>query len=268
MNRMAPESDQIGALAPAVRNVLRVAVLTAGAALLAAGLTAAADPPTQVEPAAPVSLFDGKTLDGWRVAAKLADRGKTFWTVRDGAITCDSRGQKDHDYVWLVSDGEYADFELSLKVRGYRDSPGNSGVQVRSRWDEVAQLLDGPQVDINPPAPFRTGLLYDETRETHRWIHPSLPDWRIDPAQGPAHWVWKYSGEGDGWNLLDIACRGTRIRTTLNGVQMADFNGAGILDDAAHRSHNVGLKGHIALQLHTHDDLYIQFKDLLLRVLP
>src|SRR5512136_1064346 len=49
-------------------------------------------------------LFDGKTLSGWQVACKPEDRGKAFWGVRDGAITCDSRGRKDHDYVWVVRD--------------------------------------------------------------------------------------------------------------------------------------------------------------------
>ena len=45
------------------------------------------------------------------------------------------------------------------------------------------------------------------------------------------------------------------------------FDGTGILDDAAHRSHNVGLHGHLALQLHAGDDLKIRFKDLRIRSL-
>jgi hypothetical protein len=67
------------------------------------------------------SLFDGRTLEGWRVEAKPADRGKDFWTVVDGAIQCDSLGRKDHDYVWLVSEREFGDFELRLKVRSFQE---------------------------------------------------------------------------------------------------------------------------------------------------
>jgi hypothetical protein len=204
------------------------------------------------------SLFDGKTLEGWRVAAKPADADKGFWKVQDGAITCDSRGRKDHDYVWLIRDGEYGDFELNLKVRGYRESPGNSGVQVRSRYDYDAFWMNGPQIDVHPPTPWRTGLIYDETREIRRWIFPSLPDWKIDPSQGPKRWEWNY----DGWNDLQIVCRGTNIATKLNGIPMAEFQGRGILDDDAHRKHNVGLKGHLAFQLHAGDDLLIQYKDI------
>jgi hypothetical protein len=136
---------------------------------------------------------------------------------------------------------------------------------VRSRYDRSAFWLDGPQVDVHPPAPWRTGLIYDETREARRWIFPSLKNWEIDPASGPEKWKWKYSDEGDGWNDLQVVCRGSNIRTVVNGLPIADLDGAGLLDDEAHRRHNVGLTGHIALQLHTGDDLYVQYKDLIIR---
>jgi hypothetical protein len=214
------------------------------------------------------ALFDGKTLNGWRVAAKPQDRDKGFWRVETGLITCDSRGRADHNYVWLIHENEYADFDLTLKVRSFRESNGNSGVQVRSRYDDTIGWLDGPQIDVNPPAPWRTGLIYDETREMKRWISPSLKDWRIEESQAPKSWKWRHSGEGDGWNDLRIVCRGPSIKTWVNRLPMADFNGEGILNDEAHRKHNVGMKGHIALQLHIKDDLYIQYKDIMIRVLP
>jgi hypothetical protein len=210
-----------------------------------------------------VRLFDGSTLAGWYAASKPADRHKTFWSVRDGAITCDSLGRKDHDYVWLMREGEFADFELTARVRGFRESPGNSGIQVRSRYDENAGWLDGPQVDIHPPAPWRSGLIYDETREARRWIFPSLPNWDIDASQGPAKWKW----EADGWNEIRIVCRGARIQTWVNGLPIADLDGEGLLNDEAHRSRRVGMSGQIALQLHSKDELRIQYKDLLLRKL-
>ncbi len=212
-------------------------------------------------------LFDGRTLNGWHVAAKPEDAGKAFWQVRDGAITADSLGQPEHDYVWLVSDEEFGDFELVLLVRGYRHSPGNSGVQFRSRYDENAEWLDGPQVDVHPPTPWRTGLIYDETRETKRWIHPSLEDWKIEPSQGPTDWKWRYADEGDGWNEVRIIARGTKVTTVVNGITITDFDAAGILDDEAHRAHDVGLRGHFALQLHMNDELLIQFKDIRVRAL-
>jgi hypothetical protein len=86
-------------------------------------------------------------------------------------------------------------------------------------------------------------------------------------AQGSKNWTWKFSDEGDGWNDLRIVCRGTNIRTWLNGNPVADFNGDGLLNDENHRARNVGMKGHIALQLHIKDDLYIQYKAIFVRVL-
>lgn len=210
------------------------------------------------------SLFDGRTLAGWRVEARPEDRSKTFWQVRDGAIVCDSLGRKDHDYVWLVSDEEFSDFELTLEVRGFADSPGNSGLQFRSRYDTALGWLHGPQVDIHPPAPWRTGLIYDETRETRRWIFPSLKDWNIEPSQGPASWRW----EANGWNQIRLICQGLRIRTEVNGVAIADYDGAGVLDDAAHQAHNVGRRGHLALQLHSRDELHIAYRQIRIRPLP
>jgi hypothetical protein len=215
-----------------------------------------------------ISLFDGETLDGWRIASRPEDAEKNYWTIRGGAITCDSRERSKHDYVWLITNREYADFDLKLKVRSFRASPGNSGVQIRSRYDADSFWLDGPQIDIHPPAPFRTGLIYDETRGVRRWIFPSLPGWDIAHGQGVREPKWKHSDEGDGWNDLLIECRGTRIRTTVNGVPAADYDGSGVLDDDLHKRRNVGARGNIALQLHAGDDLYIQFKDIYVRPAP
>lgn len=209
------------------------------------------------------SLFDGKSLAGWSVEAKAADRAKAFWSVADGAIQADSIGRPDHDYVWLIHEREFADFELQLKVRDFKESPGNSGVQIRSRWDAPAEWLHGPQVDIHPPTPWRTGLIYDETRETRRWIYPSLPDWNITPEQGPKQWKWNAGA----WNDIAVTARGGRITTKVNGVVITDQDLSAILNDAAHQRHNAGMKGHIALQLHTRDELKIQFKDIRIREL-
>jgi hypothetical protein len=219
-----------------------------------------------------IHLFNGKDLDGWRVESTPKDRGKVFWKVVDGAIECDSLGRTDHDYVWLVTEREFGDFELKVQFQAFRESPGNSGIQVRSRFDGSPDAIsggwmDGPQVDIHPPDPWRTGLIYDETREERRWIHPSLPDWNIDRAQGPEKVVFFFAEQEPGWNDLRIICDGLRIQTYLNGLRVADFDGSGILDSESHLRRRVGLSGHIALQLHSRDELKIRFRDLRLRPL-
>jgi len=217
-----------------------------------------------------ISLFNGHDLTGWSVQCTAPDREKTFWSVNQGSILCDSLGRPDHHYVWLLSDDEFGDFELRLKFQAYRDSPGNSGIQFRSRFDPTGEgWLDGPQVDIHPPTAmaWRTGLIYDETREEKRWVFPGLKDAKIDPGFAPPKHIFKYADDGDGWNELTLICRGTHVQTIINGIVRTDWDGHGVLDNAAHRAHQVGLNGHFALQLHVRDQLRIRFKDIQVRKL-
>ena len=51
-------------------------------------------------------------------------------------------------------------------------------------------------------------------------------------------------------------------KTVINGVTVADCDGTGRLDDETHRAHNVGMKGHIALQIHKNDQVKIRFRDI------
>jgi hypothetical protein len=57
------------------------------------------------------------------------------------------------------------------------------------------------------------------------------------------------------------------MMTVLEDVTVADYDGAGRLDDEAHQSHRVGLKGHIGLQIHPGKELLIRFKDIQVREL-
>ncbi len=217
-----------------------------------------------------LSLFNGTSLEGWHVASVDKDRDRNFWRVKDGTIECNSIGSQDHDYIWLCTDKEYADFELQLKLQAFRESKGNSGVQVRSRYDRSESAprggwLDGPQVDIHPPAPWRTGLIYDETRKARGWICPPSPGSAIKREQGPEEVVFKYAEDGDGWNEMKIICQGTRMITILNGLIVCDEDFTGILDNQAHQLYNVGMKGRIALQLHAKSELKIRFKDIYIK---
>ncbi|MBN2329774.1 MAG: DUF1080 domain-containing protein [Candidatus Omnitrophica bacterium] len=214
------------------------------------------------------SLFNGRDLTGWTVQCKPEDRGKDFWRVEDGAILADSIGHTGHDYVWLTTNREYRDFILRLRFQAFRDSPGNSGVQVRSRYDQEEGWLNGPQIDINPPGPWRTGMMWDETRGNQRWIFPDLPkgEW-VNESMADPGLIFHYHGDAPAWNDLEIRVEGFKVQTRLNGVLVTDFDGAGLLNDEAHRSRCVGEAGLIALQIHTGDQLKIRYKDIKIREL-
>jgi hypothetical protein len=211
-------------------------------------------------------LFDGESLSGWMVKSRPTDRDKAYWRVEDGTITADVPEGSNHDYIWLLTEAEYDDFELELKVQTYAFGSGNSGIQVRSRYDDEAGWLDGPQVDIHPPGPWRSGFIYDETRGAQIWLAPITgPPSLGTEADAPDGWNWLHADEDDRWNDVRILCRGTHILTVINGVTVADYDGTGRLDDEHHRLRNVGLNGHIGLQIHPGGRMLIRFKDIRLR---
>ena len=63
-----------------------------------------------------VSLFDGKTLDGWTIKSLPKDRelAAKAWTVDRGTIFANTLGHKEHFYIMLVANQEYGDFILRL----------------------------------------------------------------------------------------------------------------------------------------------------------
>jgi hypothetical protein len=90
----------------------------------------------------------------------------------------------------------------------------------------------------------------------------------VNQAMANPDLVFYYADEGPGWNTLEIAAVGTRITALLNGILVTNYDGAGVLDDTIHRAHDVGLTGHIALQIHKGDQLRIRFRDIAIAELP
>ena len=212
-------------------------------------------------------IFNGKDLNGWEIKCTEQDRGKQYWYVKDGILVANSMGDSLHDYIWLQYKETLSDFHLKLKFQALKGNSGNTGIQIRSRYDEEAEWLNGPQIDIHPSGPWRTGMMWDETRGNQRWIFPDLPDgeW-VSPEMAIGTAPFYYEGDaGRNWNKMEIIAEGMHIASFLNGVQITDFNGEGILDDPIHTSRQVGLEGNILLQIHTGDQLEIRFRDIELR---
>ena len=88
-----------------------------------------------------------------------------------------------------------------------------------------------------------------------------------DKAPPAAHQTrLKYAdNDPDAWNTLDLICSGMKIKTSINGRIISNFDATGVLDDDLHKVHNVGTTGKIALQLHKGDELLIRFKDIEIR---
>jgi hypothetical protein len=200
------------------------------------------------------SLFDGKTLEGWTVNCLPRDKKEaaTAWSVDRGTILANTIGHPEHFYIMLATKKEYGDFVLRLRIQVERGVRGNSGIQIRSRYNAETGWMQGPQIDINPPNPPLTGKLWNEGPGPHRWLSN-------EPVEG---FKFSYADEGEGWNDLEITAQGMRIKSVLNGVTVVDYDGSGVLDDELHKQTNVGTRGVIGLQLHAHDELKLRFKDI------
>jgi hypothetical protein len=88
-----------------------------------------------------VSLFDGKTLNGW----KASDRAGSFRVV-DGQIAVD--GPRSHlFYVGNSPEADYKDFELNVDVL---TRPGaNSGIYFHTQFQQSGWPEKGFEVQIN-----------------------------------------------------------------------------------------------------------------------
>ena len=69
------------------------------------------------------------------------------------------------------------------------------------------------------------------------------------------------------WNELEIKVEGLDVQSWLNGVQMTDLSGDGVLNDPTHKKYNVGESGFVALQLHIRDELKMYYKDIFVKEL-
>jgi type 1 glutamine amidotransferase len=212
------------------------------------------------------ALFNGRDLSGWLYQCRPADRPLAAFTVDHGSIWAHLTAGEKHDNCWLTTERVYGDFDLRLKFQSVRGDLGNSGVQIRCLYDESLFEMEGPQLDIHPRAPWRTGMLYDETRGTNRFLCPAGTPQQMSAKLAAPNFRFYFASEGPGWNTMEIRAQGSHIVCTLNDVVVSDFHDTtGILTDAAHQKYQVGVKGHIALQLHADFPLDMRFKDIEIR---
>ena len=210
-------------------------------------------------------LFNGKDLSGWTVKCKPEDQFKKYWSVENGYIKVNSLGDKNHDYIWLMTNKEFKDFSLKLKFAAFKSSSGNSGVQIRSRYDESESWLDGPQIDIHPSGPWRSGMMWDETRGMNRWIYPNIVKGKwVNESMRDEIPKFYYSDDVLQWNDMEITVDGWKVLTYLNGTKITDFESKELLTTEHHRKYKVGKKGHICLQLHIKDELKMYYKDIMI----
>jgi hypothetical protein len=184
--------------------------------------------------AAPVPLFDGKTLTGW----EIPEAEKKWWKVEDGKIVGGSMEEKVPLNTFLGTTKSYADFDLRFKVKlTQKEGFANSGIQVRSLRGKDGHM-SGYQVDAGIGY---WGTIWDEHRRNKKIAVP------VDEA------ALKSVVKDWDWNEYRILCEGPRIRTWINGVLAIDFTEA---DSSIPRD------GLIGFQAHSGGKFLVEFKDI------
>ncbi len=180
-----------------------------------------------------VSLFDGKTLDGWQGSVD-------GYVAEDGKLVCRKHGGGN-----LYTKKEYSDFIFRFD---YKLEPGgNNGVGIRTPLEGTPgfvameiQILDDsfPEYQNFMPVQFN-GSIYGAVAAKRGHMKPV--------------------GQ---WNAMEIAAKGTQIKVTLNGAVILDADTGKIGPKRIHDHDLIGLqrtKGYIAFCGHGHR---VEFRNL------
>lgn len=180
-----------------------------------------------------VSLFDGKSFNGWE-----GDTQRT-WRIVDGAIVGGTLSERVPRNEFVATKRGYTNFILRLKFKLVgTEGFVNGGVQIRSqRATNPPNEMIGYQADIGDGW---WGALYDETRRNKVLTKPEA---------GVVEKVLKHNE----WNDYEIRCEGKRIRLSINGQQTIDYTEP---DDS------IPQHGLIGLQVHGGGKTEISYKDI------
>ncbi|NQU24858.1 MAG: DUF1080 domain-containing protein, partial [Candidatus Nealsonbacteria bacterium] len=174
-------------------------------------------------------------LDGWEQHG-----GKAKYTIEDGVIVGQSVPNTSNSF--LCTKERFGDFELVFEVKV--DKGLNSGVQIRSNIKEKDRVW-GPQVEIET-APGESGYVYGEA--TGRgWLSQ---DRSVKDAIN-----------NDKWNEYRVLCKGTNVKTWINGTAIANLT-----DEQSSR------EGLIGLQVHgvggREAPMFVRWRNIKIRKLP
>lgn len=202
-----------------------------------------------------VSLFDGKTLNGWHGFNKTG--AIPNWAIEDGAMVCLGAAADAHGGD-IVTDAEYENFELKWDWKITKG--GNSGV--------MYHVIESKKYT----APYETGPEYQMIDDIG--FPEKLEDWQktgADYAMTTPNEKKKLKPVGE-WNNSRIVFNKGHVEHWLNGEKIVSFNA---WDDTWKNKKETGKwkeypdygaakKGHIALQDHGNK---VYFKNIMIRIL-
>jgi hypothetical protein len=192
------------------------------------------------DPAAWKSLFDGKTLNGW----KSNEEQPNVFTVENGAIRV--KGGRAHlFYAGDVKGAKFRNFEFKAKVMTKKNA--NSGIYFHTEFQQSGWPAKGYECQVNnsyDKDPRRTGSLY------------AVKDFKETPFKD------------DEWMDYHIKVEGKHITVTVNGKVTADYTekaGDERQDDNQKKNRWVS-EGTFAFQAHD-PGCEVYYKDIMVKPL-
>ena len=163
---------------------------------------AANDPPKAEAPKADAdgfySLFDGKTLQGW----KVGKNAETF-KVMEGMICAKGPGPSHLFYVGPLKDHNFKDFHFKAEVMTFPNA--NSGIYFHTKYQEEGWPSQGFEAQVNNTYvkdPRKTASLY------------AVKDVKEAPAKD------------NEWFTYEIIVKGKQITMKINGKTVNDYTEA------------------------------------------
>ena len=200
------------------------ALLTLSAALLATVLLSSA---AEVE-SGYSSLFDGKTLNGW----KIAEENQDTWTIEDGALV--SHGKRCH--IFYVGDQQpFKNFDLKVDVM---TEPGaNGGIYFDTKYQPTGWPRGGFECQVNNTHPDwkRTGSLYDVVNLTQSSVQDNQ------------------------WWTQEIIVQGNKVTVLLNGKRIFEYTEPNGVQPGKDFERKLG-EGTFALQ--SHPGAIVRYKNI------
>lgn len=183
-----------------------------------------------------ISLFDGKTLDGW----KVGDNAKTFW-VENGTIAVNG------DVAHLFYDGpvqqhQFKNFEFKADVMTLPGS--NSGIYFHTEFQQASWPAKGYEAQVNN----------------------SHTDWRRTGSLYAIQDVKEVYAKDNEWYTEHIIVKDKHITIMINGKKVVDYTEPAGLKRDGGMSGRVLSSGTFALQGHDPKSK-VYFKNIMVKVL-
>jgi len=155
-----------------------------------------------------ISLFDGKSLTGWRGYNGIDIQGA--WNAVDGVLYFDGK-KEGRPQINIITEKQFDDFDFQFDWKIEQGT--NSGVMFHVAEGPAKPYHTGPEYQILDDLGFRSGKGEPVTPPNYTGSH-----YAVEP---PFENATKPIGE---WNTSRILVDGNHVEYWLNGVKTAEYD--------------------------------------------